>query len=167
MSEANLNEIDEPGENTGAEEPGTDTPGTADPPTPPSKSIINQAIEAVMDLIDGLKLFASITRGALGTKSGLCCEIGPSAPFEVYLDKNQYIPIDLTINGKHDNLETLSEAMNRIHEELTMLTQYPSGTDWHITDIVTATEPQVIGRQDNNGWMMASSLSVRIITEKE
>lgn len=131
------------------------------------KSIINQAIESVMDLIDGLSLFSTITRGALGTETGLCCEIAPTTPQEVYLDKNQYIPIDLTINGKHENLETLSNAMNKIHEDLTMLKQYPAGTDWHIVDIATITEPQVIGRGDNKGWIMASNLSVRIITEKE
>lgn len=130
-------------------------------------SIINQAIEGVMDLIDGLNLFALIRRGALGTKSGLCCEIAPSFPEEVYLDKNQYIPIDLTINGKHENLETLSDAMNVIHESLTMLKEYPTGTAWHIVDIATITEPQVIGRSEEDLWIMASNLSVRIITEKE
>ena len=131
------------------------------------KSIINQAVESVMTLIDALELFSTITRGALGTKSGLCCEIAPSAPQEVYLDKNQYIPLDLTINGKHENLETLSEAMNMIHENLTMAKSYPAGDTWHITDIATITEPQVIGRDQNNIWIMASNLSVRIITEKE
>ena len=130
-------------------------------------SIINAAVLAVMDLIDALDLFAPITRGALGTDNGLCCEVGPSSPQEVYLDKNQFIPLDLTINGKHDNLETLSEAMNGIHEALTMMKEYPAGTDWHITDIVTYTEPQVVGREQNNQWLMASSLSVRIATEKE
>ena len=155
MSEINTQETPGTGGNTGTT------------PEPPAKSIINSAVESVMDLIDGLKLFASITRGALGTKTGLCCEIAPSSPQEVYLDKNQYIPIDLTLNGKHENLETLSEAMNAIHEELTMLKSYPSGTDWHIVDIVTITEPQVIGRDVNNLWIMASNLSVRIITEKE
>ena len=135
--------------------------------TTPEKSIINQAIENVMDLIDGLGLFATISRGALPTETGLCCEIAPSSPQEVYFDKNQYIPIDLTINGKHENLETLSNAMNKIHEDLTMLKQFPAGTDWHIVDIATITEPQVIGRSDNKGWIMASNLSVRIITEKE
>lgn len=135
--------------------------------TPVQKSIINQAVESVMTLIDAMKLFSSITRGALGTKSGLCCEIAPSFPQEVYLDKNQYIPIDLTINGKHENLETLSEAMNMIHENLTMAKSYPTGDTWHITDIATLTEPQIIGRDQNNIWIMASNLSVRIITEKE
>ena len=158
MSEITQNPIEEQTPNT------QETPGTQ---TTPAKSIINQAIENVMDLIDGLKLFASIYRGALPTETGLCCEIAPTTPQEVYLDKNQYIPIDLTINGKHENLETLSNAMNMIHENLTMLKTYPAGNDWHITDIATITEPQVIGRSDNKGWIMASNLSVRIITEKE
>lgn len=127
--------------------------------------IIDRAVEAVMDLIDELGLFSSITRGALGTGNGLACEIAPSAPDEVYLDKNQYIPLDLTINGKHSNLQTLSESMNRIHQELTMLRQYPEGDDWEIVDISTMTEPQIIGREDNNSWMMASSLIIKIYTK--
>ena len=127
--------------------------------------IIGRAVEAVMDLIDELGLFTSITRGSLGTGNGLACEIAPSAPDEVYLDKNQYIPLDLTINGKHDNVQTLSESMNRIHQELTMLRQYPSGEDWEIVDISTMTEPQIIGREDNNSWMMASSLIIKIYTK--
>lgn len=132
-----------------------------------SESILNQAIEAVMDLINALSLFAPITRGALGTEEGLCCEIGPSSPIEVYLDKNQYINLDLTINGKHSNLETLSDAMNHIHEVLTMCMSYPSAQGWKIVDIVTITEPQVIGRESSNAWVMASSLSVRVYTQSD
>lgn len=129
-------------------------------------SIINEAIEAVMDLIDGLGLYSTISRGALGTGNSLTCEIGPTSPESVWLDKNQYIPIDLTINGKHTNLQTLSEAMNKIHEELTMLFSYPGGTDWEITDISTMTEPQVIGRENDNAWVMASSFLVKVGTKK-
>lgn len=129
-----------------------------------SESIINQAIEAVMDLIDALELFSPITRGALSTGNSLSCEIGPTSPETVWLDKNQYIPIDLTINGKHSNLHTLSDAMNLIHEHLTMMTEYPTGSRWQITDIATQTEPQVIGREQDNKWMMASALSVRLAT---
>lgn len=128
---------------------------------------INEAVDAVMDLIDALKLFAGITRGALGTGNDLCCEIGPSSPSEVYLDKNQYIPLDLTINGKHSNLGTLSDDMNRIHESLTMMTDYPIGENWSIADITTYTEPQVIGREADNKWMMASSLQVKLYTQGE
>ena len=128
-------------------------------------TIINAAMEAVMDLIDDLNLFALITRGALGTGEGLVCEVGPSGPDEVYMDKNQYIIRDFTINGKHSNLQTLSDDMNRIHQELTMLHEYPFGDDWNIVDITTLTEPQIIGREDNNAWMMASALNVKVETK--
>lgn len=130
-----------------------------------SSSVLNQAVEAVIELIDALNLFASIYRGALGTGDGLCCEVGPTSPESVFLDKNKYIPVDLTINGKHENLRTLSDAMNAIHESLTMQTSYPYGDSWEIVDITTLTEPQIIGREDSNQWVMASSLLVKVYTE--
>ena len=130
-----------------------------------SSSVLNQAIEAVMDLIDALGLFANISRGALGTGNGLCCEMGPTSPDTIWLDKNKYIPIDLTINGKHENLQTLSDALNSIHENLTMMRSYPSGNNWMITDIATMTEPQIIGREPDNKWIMASALTVRLATD--
>ena len=131
-----------------------------------SESILNQAIESVMDMIDALSLFAPITRGALGTGDSLSCEIGPTSPETVWLDKNKYIPVDLTINGKHGNLQTLSDSMNLIHENLTMMREYPTGSEWQIVDIATLTEPQVIGREQDNKWMMASALTVKVATSK-
>ena len=129
-----------------------------------SSSVLNQAVDAVIELIDALSLFASIYRGALGTGDGLCCEVGPTSPESVFLDKNKYIPVDLTINGKHENLRTLSDAMNAIHESLTMQTSYPYGDNWEIVDITTLSEPQIIGREDSNQWVMASSLLVKVCT---
>lgn len=131
-----------------------------------STSIINRAVESVMDLIDELGLYSTISRGALGTGNGLACEVAPSATEEVYLDKNQYIVLDLTLNGKHTNLQTLSDTLNGIHESLTFMKSYPSGSDWKILDITTLTEPQVIAREESNSWMMASSLAVKIETKK-
>ena len=127
-------------------------------------TIINQAVEAVAGLINALGMFASIYRGPLGTGDGLCFEVGPTRPEAVYLDKNKYIPVDFTINGKHENLLTLTEAMNKIHESLTMLKTYPSGASWEIVDITTMTEPQIIGREDSNQYIMASSLFVKVAT---
>lgn len=130
-----------------------------------STSILNLAVEAVMGLINSFGLYANISRGALGTGNDLTCEIGPTSPETVWLDKNQYIPIDLTINGKHDDLQTLSDAMNTIHERLTMLLDYPSGTNWEIVDITTFNEPQIIGRESANNWVMASALLVKVATK--
>ena len=129
-----------------------------------STSILNQVVEAVMDLIDALSLYANISRGALGTGDSLTCEVGPTGPSYIWLDKNQVIPVDLTINGKHSNLQTLSDALNTIHESLTMMLDYPTGSKWQITDIATLTEPQVIGREQDNRWMMASALIIKVAT---
>ncbi len=127
-----------------------------------SETIINQAVEAVAGLINALGLFADIHRGALGTENDLSCEIGPTSPESVFLDKNKYIPVDFTINGKHTDLQTLSEALNKIHESLTMRRTYPSGASWQIVDITTATEPQKIERESEGAWIMASSLTVKV-----
>jgi hypothetical protein len=123
-------------------------------------SIINQVVEAVIGLMNGLDLFATVTRGALPTGIGITCEVGPSSARETYLSKDTLVPLDVTINGKHPNLKTLSDALNDIHSNLTRRTSYPSGNGWQITDITNNTLPQRIGREENNEWLMASSLSV-------
>lgn len=125
-------------------------------------SAINEAIEAVIGLMNDTEPFAPVTRGALPTGIGLVCEIGPSTPEEVYLDKNSYIPLDITLNGKHPNLQTLSETMNAIHSSLTRATEYPEGEGWKIVDISNYTLPQIVDREDNNEWLMASALSVKV-----
>lgn len=125
-------------------------------------SAINEAIEAVIGLMNDTEPFAPVTRGALPTGIGLVCELGPTTPEEVYLDKNSYIPLDITLNGKHPNLQTLSETMNAIHSSLTRATEYPEGEGWKIVDISNYTLPQIVDREDNNEWLMASALSVKL-----
>lgn len=130
-------------------------------------SAINEAVEAVIGLMNDTNPFSVVTRGALPTGYGITCEVGPSTPNELHWDKNVFIPLDITINGKHANLETLSDALNGIHSALTRATSYPKGTGWQITDIATGTLPQIIGREENNEWLMASSLSVKLFWKGE
>ena len=132
-----------------------------------SASVLNSAIESVMDMIDGMNLYAHITRGALGTGNSLCCEISPSIPESVYMDKESYTPLTLAINGKHDNLQTLSDALNNIIDNLTRLTVYPKSGSWQIADISSGNLPRVIGREDNNSWIMACDLVVKIYRKDE
>lgn len=126
-----------------------------------ASSVINQVLEAVIGMANATRPFSSITRGALPTGQGLTCEIGPTAPQATHMDKNTVIPLDVTLNGKHPNLMTLSDAMNKIHSALTRATDYPSATAWEIVDIQNLTLPQKIGREQNNDWLMASALSVK------
>lgn len=124
-------------------------------------SVINEVLEAVIGLMNATQPFATVTRGALPTGPGLTCEIGPSTPETMHMDKNTVIPLDVTLNGKHHNLKTVSDAMNEIHSALTRAKSYPSGERWQIVDITNQTLPQRIGREQNNDWLMASALSVK------
>ena len=126
-----------------------------------ASSVINQVLEAVIAMANETRPFARITRGALPTGQGLTFEIGPSAPEATHMDKNSVIPLDITLNGKHPNLMTLSDAMNKIHSALTRSKEYPSAAAWEIVDITNLTLPQIIGREQNNDWLMASSISAK------
>jgi len=124
-------------------------------------SVINEVLEAVIGLMAAENPFAAVARGALPTGAGLVCEIGPTSPQAMHMNKNTVIPLDVTLNGKHHNLQTLSDTMNSIHSALTRLQVYPASDSWQIIDISTMTFPQVIGRENNNDWLMASALSVK------
>jgi hypothetical protein len=130
--------------------------------TPVSASVLNLAIESVMDLIDGLHPFANITRGPLGISDSLSCEIAPSTTESVFMDKESYTPLTLALNGKHSNLQVLSDTLNNIMDTLTRLKSYPTGNGWQIVDITNGNLPRVIGREENNSWVMACDLVVKI-----
>ena len=127
-------------------------------------SVINEVLEAVIGLMNATNPFATVTRGALPTGQGLVCEIGPSIPETLFWDKNTFIPLDITLNGKHRNLKTLSDTMNGIHSALTRVTEYPSDENgrWQITDILNQNLPQIIDREQNNDWIAASALTVKL-----
>ena len=127
-----------------------------------STSKINLAVESVITLINGMGNFATMTRGALGSNDGLSCEIAPSYAEAVFMDKNVYFPLTLALNGKHHNLQTLSETLNNIMDTLTRSTTYPSGNGWEIVDITNGNLPRVIGREDNNSWIMACDIIIKL-----
>ena len=129
---------------------------------PIANSVLNVAVEAVITMIDALGNFAKITRGALGIGNGLSCEISPSVEETVFMDKNRYIPLTLALNGKHSDLQVLSDTMNNIVDSLTRSKTYTDGNGFEIVDITGGNLPRIIGREENNQWMMACDLVVKI-----
>ena len=127
-----------------------------------STSVLNLAIEAVMTEIDKLHSYSPITRGAMGTGNGLACEIAPSNTETVFMDKNSYEPVTLALNGKDFDLRLLSDTINNILDTLSRMKTYPSGDGWEIVDITKGILPRIIGREDNNAWLMAADLVVKI-----
>ena len=88
-------------------------------------------------------------------------------PESVFLDKKLYIPLTLAINGKHDDLQVLSDALNNIMDTLSRKTEYTSGNGWQIVDITNGNAPRVIGREDNNTWVMACDIVIKIFRKDE
>lgn len=127
-----------------------------------TESAINLAVEAVINLINGMNNFATMTRGALGITSGLSCEVAPSMVQEVYLSKESFIPVTLALNGKHPDLRLLTDTMNNIQDTMSRRTTYPTGNGFEIVDISTGNLPRVIGRGENNLWLVACDLVVKI-----
>lgn len=125
-------------------------------------SKIDIAIESIIAIINAMDIFAPVTRGALGTGIGLSCEIAPSMYSEVYYDKNAYIPLTLALNGKHTDLQELTNTLNNIIDALTRSESYPSGNGWEVVDITSGNLPRVIGREPDNTWLMAGDLVVKI-----
>ena len=126
---------------------------------------IDKAVEAVIGMMNALTPFATVTRGSLPTGIGIVCEVTTSSAAENYLDKGANIPIDITLNAKHPDLEVLSDTMNGIHDGLTRILDpswYPVGTGWEIVDIYTNVYPHLVTREENNEWIMASSLIVNL-----
>ena len=130
-------------------------------------SKINLALEWVITTINAMSNFATMTRGALGTANGLTCEIAPSNAEAVFLDKCSYIPLTITINGKHTNLMTLTDTLNNIMDTLTRLKTYSDGTGWEIVDITNGIFPRVIGREENNAWVMACEIVVKLFRKDD
>lgn len=151
-----MSEILEPVETT--EEPTPETP--AQPPA--STSVLNLAVESVISMIDAMGNFAAMKRGALGSGNGLTCEIAPSMVDSVFMDKNSYVPLTLALNGKHKNLQTLSDTLNNIIDTLTRKTSYADGNGFEIVDITSGNLPRVIGREPDNAWLMACDLVIKI-----
>ena len=131
-------------------------------------SVINEVMEAVIKMMNDTHPFATVTRGALPTGMGIVCEISPSNAEFLHMDKNTVVALDVTVNGKNPNLKTLSDALNTIHSALTRTKVYPQDTTnhrWQICDISNYILPQMVGREENNDWLMASSLLVRFYWE--
>lgn len=130
-------------------------------------SIVNDVLEVVLQLINSLGLFKPAILGPLTPEPGIAVMLGPSNPETVYMSKDAYLYLDITLNGRHSNLWLLTGDMNRIHSGLTRAKKYAEGQGWEIVDITTQTLPQVIDREPNNDWLMASSLIVKVYQTAE
>ena len=126
-------------------------------------SIVDEVMEAVIALAQATQPFATIRRGPLSAGSAISMELGPSSPESTFLTKNNVMGLDVVLNGKHADLDVLSEGLTLIHDRLTRAKSYPRAAGWQLTNIWTTSLPRLIGRDANNSWLMGSALSVEFV----
>lgn len=127
-----------------------------------SDSCINQAIAALMDMVQQLEPFAPVKRGPLDESAGIRMELSPGTPPICHFDRRCVVPLSIVINAKHRDMQLVSNTLHRIHDTLTRSSEYPCTTDWQITHITSESPPELIGREPGDLWLFASALTVTL-----
>ncbi len=125
-------------------------------------TFIDEMIDRVVDLAEMTEPYASIVFGSNPPLNGICMiRNGGYAP-ETHLNKGMMYSVPVLLNGKHENQQTVLDALTAIHEVLTKHNNYSDvSTDAiQVVAITTTAAPSVIGREQNNQWICGSSFDV-------
>lgn len=125
-------------------------------------NFIGEVIDLIADLAETTEPYADIVYGSDPPLNGICMIQNGGYAQETYLDKGMLYSVPVLINGKHANQQTVLDALTAIHEALTKKTNYNDvSTDAvQVVDIATTAAPSVIGREQNNQWIVGSSIGV-------
>lgn len=129
-------------------------------------SVINDVLLAVINKAQITGLYATIKIGALPADDGICCTIAGGYPEATFLTKGMSYDLDLVLNGKNASQQTVSDALNDIHQALTQTKVYPETAEYQINNIETTSSPSYIGREENKQYLYGSSLKVRFFYKK-
>lgn len=89
--------------------------------------------------------------------------LGSGGPDTEYLDRGAIIDIDIVLNGKHANQQTVVTALSIIHLALTQRKQYTNGVNWAIKNIRTTSTPNFIEQEaSSKQWLYGSILEIKI-----
>ena len=129
-------------------------------------SVINDVLQAVIDMAEEIQPYASIVVGALPADNGISMTVGAGAPQTTFMTKGMVYEIDCVLNGKHSAQETVFDTLNDIHQALTMTKDYPATDEYQILDIQTTSSPNYIEREENKQYLYGSSVRVRFFFKK-
>lgn len=124
-------------------------------------SIFNTILLSVIQMASTIDLYSPIVIGALPADNGISCAISTGSPVSVFQDKSMTYQIDVVLNGKHSDQQTVSDTLNNIHIALTQTKNYPNAADFQITDISTVSLPSYLDREENKQYLYGSSLTVK------
>ena len=125
-------------------------------------NFIGEVIDNIADAADSLGLYANIVYGSDPPENGICMSQSAGFPTETHLNKGMIYELPVVLNGKHIDQQTVIDALTSIHEALTKVTDYTgySTDSVQVVAIETTAIPSVIGREQNNQWIVGSSFVV-------
>ena len=124
-------------------------------------SVLNDILLAVIGLAQATEPYAAIVVGALPADNGITMTYGAGGVDTTFMTKGICYDLDIALNGKHSNAQTVSDALNNIHQALTQATSYPRTENYQITDISTISTPSYLDREQNSQILYGSSLRVK------
>lgn len=132
-------------------------------------STYNQILLAVVGLVQAAAPGWQVVIGALPPDEALSVAVGAGGPVSTWLQKaGKVYELDLVLNGKSADAETVSDTLNDVHVALTDAITYPqddSGS-WSIANIETTATPNYIGVEENKQFLYGSGLTVRALIVK-
>ncbi len=123
-------------------------------------SVINDVFQAVITLANATTPYSNVVIGSLPAANGISMAVSTGGAKSTHFDKGAIYTLDIVLNGKHSNQQTVSDTLNDIHHALTKALSYPKTSTYQIIDIETNGAPGYIGREDNQ-WLYGSGLTVK------
>ena len=124
-------------------------------------STLNEILLAVLGMAQATEPYATITIGALPADNGLSIAYATGGVDTMFLTKSACYDLDLVLNGKHEDQQIVSDALNKIHTVLTQTKDYPRTEQYQITDITSSPLPAYLSREQNSQWLYGSGLTVK------
>lgn len=127
-------------------------------------SVQKQILEAVIAIIDDLRLYAALDIGPLPASNGLSIAIVSGGVEENTLAHGGQYSIAAVVNGKHTGQAAVFDALSTIHEYLEKLSAYSTGPNWAVTGIKSIGSPVYIDH-GNDGWLYGSSIQIDYVID--
>lgn len=125
----------------------------------------DEILQAVIDMAQNA-VGVPVLLGSMPPDNGIAIT-GSAAPTSIMLDIGSNERLSVTVNGKHENQQTVVHQLCAIHTALTRRKDFPTGNDWQIYSIETIASPRLLGREQNPQaqWLYGSSLLVKFNTK--
>lgn len=127
-----------------------------------AQSPVDLLMNAVVDLAETVNPYAPIVFGSDPPENGICMIQNGGFPPDIHLNKGMVYELPVLLNGKHENQATVLTTLSNIHTALTKRTNYADlrNDAIQVVDIETDAFPAVVGREQNNQWVVGSSLRI-------